>query len=301
MSDKIRTGDSSKSNPKKQAPSSDTEESGTPTVKKSSNALFWALLGGGALLLCGLPLCGGLVGAVLWLKPGENAPKGGLAGVKPDGKKADAVNVDGKKPDGVKEIDKKPEGGKEIGKKPDGDRKEIDNKAPPTDIGKAPWGSAPVADLDAEIALWDYGIRLPKGYDTLMNNARITAQSEAYVYRWRQKGGQHHMDVTKIRMAGIDPVVLYKQDPMKSGPKDLVQFEVYRGPQEVLINNLRGVRQWKWSGSLGIPDGAIVVSYRYEIEGWHYVFNATAIGKSREDAEKTASLMDVSMCTFHNR
>src|SRR5262245_59688145 len=142
--------------------------------------------------------------------------------------------------------------------------------------------------LDAEIALWDYGIRLPKGYEPLMNNARIPAQSEAHIYRWRQKGGQHHMDITKIRMAGIDPVTLYKQDPRKSGPKDLVQFEVYRGPQEVLINNLRGVRQWKWSGSLGIPDGAIVVSYRYEIEGWHYVFNATAIGKSREDAEKTA-------------
>ncbi len=45
----------------------------------------------------------------------------------------------------------------------------------------------------------------------------------------------------------------------------------------------------------------LTATYRFEIDGWHYVFNANAIGNTREEAEARASLLDVSLCTFRKR
>src|SRR5262249_9208144 len=210
--------------------------------------------------------CPALIGGVsvaaarFWPKLADDPPKGELANVKPE-----EPNPDGKKP----EIEK-----------PNPPKKEIENQPAPAAIGKAPWGTANVNELDAEIPIWDFAIRLPKNYETLMGNVKLSPALDISHYKWLQKGGMDHIDVSKARSQGIDPLTLYKNDPIKSKPKELIQFEVFRGPQEVHINNLRAARQWRWSTS-GPPGGMVTVSYRFEIDGWHYVFNANAIGNSR--------------------
>jgi hypothetical protein len=248
-------------------------------TENSGNAGLWSVLAVGAALGC-LLLIGtvGIVAALFWPRP-ANEPNREVANFKPAGPEPGGKNPQIENP---------------------GPPKNPIEKPPPATIGKAPWGTDNVNDLDAEIAIWDFSIRLPKNYDTLMNNVKIQAQSEVYHYKWRLKGGMDHIDVSKARSQGIDPLTLYKNDPVKSGPKELIQFEVFRGPQEVHINNLRAARQWRWHTSLP-PGGAITVSYRFEIDGWHYAFNANAVGKSRAEAEKTASLLDVSLCTFRKR
>jgi hypothetical protein len=244
------------------------------------------LLGGGAVLFLLLLLGGaGVVGALYFLNRAPDAPQADAGAPK-----AKAEEHAAQKPV-PKQV--------EI-EKPEPLKKEIDKKPPPPVVGTAPWGTANLNELDAEVPIWDFAIRLPKNYDTLMGGGKIVAPMEASHYKWRLKGGMDHIDVTKIRMVGVDPVVLYKSDPLKSKPKDVFQFDTFRGPEEVHINKLPGARQWRWSTTLP-PGGAVTVSYRFEIDGWHYVFNANAIGATREEAEARASLLDVSLCTFRKR
>jgi hypothetical protein len=86
----------------------------------------------------------------------------------------------------------------------------------------------------------------------------------------------------------------------KSDPGDKVQFDTIHMPQPVELNGLTGARSWTLF-THAADNFQVMVRYRYHIDGWGYVFQCPASGRTEQDARQRAELLDVSICTFKKR
>jgi hypothetical protein len=241
---------------------------GAPNGGKRSSRGLWIGLGAGCALLVLLVACSsGAIALWVWAKPAieEGAQK----------KITDAAH-DANLPNPVK--------------------------------GTGSLGKAPLTELDPPTAVWDFTLRLPKGLVVTIDNQRTAEPPNLiYSYQWansnRQSLGRALMNVGKWPTTETDPMprLVSGRQKFKSDPGDQIRWDTIHMPQAVEINGLTGARSWTVYPDK-YPDRAeIIVNYYFVVDGWGYLFNCYAFGKTEAEARQNAEVVDVSICTFRKR
>lgn len=173
-------------------------------------------------------------------------------------------------------------------------------------VATKPIGSFPIADLDNEVGMWNFGIRLPKGMTFAEKEKNVGGPDETSICMLTGQGGSQLMvNKSKLRTdkpGGSAPLarMLAESPKFKSGPGDPVKYDTPHEPQAININGINGARTWKLIEHA--PDRfETKIAYRYHVDGWLVILIGSATGRTRADALKNAEPIDAALCTFRKR
>lgn len=174
-------------------------------------------------------------------------------------------------------------------------------------VATKPIGTFPVADLEQEVAIWNYGIRLPRGMQFTEKEKIVGGPDETSICMLTGPNAASIMvNKSKFRAdkttGATKPLaIMLAQSPaFKSAPGAPVKYDTPHHPQAIEINGLAGARTWKLIEHR--PDQfETKIAYRYHADGWVIIFIGSATGKTRDEALKNAEPFDAAFCTFKKR